>query len=99
MFTTKSKPASASTGKAAAPSIITLDMQVTGDIVTSAELHVSGSVKGDITAKKVTIAEGGSVTGSIEAVSAHVAGVVTGRLMAASVMLAATAHVAGDIIH
>lgn len=99
MFTTKSKPPSVSTGKAAAPSILTLDMQVTGDIVTSGELHVLGSVKGDITAKKVTVAEGGSVTGSIEAVSAHVAGVVAGRLTAASVMLVATAHVAGDITH
>ena len=99
MFTTKSKPASVPSGKAAAPSILSLDLQVTGDIVTSGELHVSGSVKGDITAKKVTIAEGGSVIGAIEAESAFVAGALTGRLMASSVMLAATARVVADITH
>ena len=84
MLTTKSKPASVPSGKAAAPSILSLDLEVTGDIVTSGELHVSGSVKGDITAKKVTIGEGGSVTGAIEAEWAFVAGALAGCLMASS---------------
>jgi cytoskeletal protein CcmA (bactofilin family) len=99
MFTTKSKPASVPSGKAAAPSILSLDLQVTGNIVTSGEVHVSGSVKGDITAKKVTIGEGGSVTGAIEAESALVAGALAGRLTAANVILAATARVVADITH
>ena len=99
MFSTKSKPASVPSGKAAAPSILSLDLQVTGDIVTSGELHVSGSVKGDITAKKITIGEGGSVTGAIEAESAFVAGALAGRLTASSVILAATARVAAEITH
>jgi cytoskeletal protein CcmA (bactofilin family) len=99
MFTTKSKPDSVPFSKAAAPSILSLDLQVTGDIVTSGELHVSGSVKGDITAKKVTIGEGGSVIGAIETESALVAGALTGRLTASSIMLAATARVVADITH
>jgi cytoskeletal protein CcmA (bactofilin family) len=99
MFTTKSKPTSVPSGKTGAPSILSLDLQVTGDIVTSGELHVSGSVKGDITAKKVTISEGGSVTGAVEAESAVVAGALTGRLMASSVILAATARVTAEITH
>ena len=90
MFTTKSKPKSVP-GKAGAPSILSLDLQVTGNIVTSGELHVSGSVKGDIIAQKVTIGEGASVTGAIEAESALVAGAVAGRLTATSVMLAIAA--------
>jgi cytoskeletal protein CcmA (bactofilin family) len=98
MFTTKSKPKSVP-GKAGAPSILSLDLQVTGNIVTSGELHVSGSVKGDIIAQKVTIGEGASVTGAIEAESALVAGAVAGRLTAASVMLVATARVTADITH
>jgi cytoskeletal protein CcmA (bactofilin family) len=99
MFTTKSKPISVSSGKTGAPSILSLDLQVTGDIVTSGELHVSGSVKGDITAKKVTISEGGSVTGAVEAECAIVAGALTGRLTASSIILAATARVAAEITH
>ena len=99
MFTTKAKPASVPSGKAAVPSILSLDLQVTGNIVTSGEVHVFGSVKGDINAKKVTISEGASVTGAIEAESALVLGAVTGRLTATSVMLAATAGVAANITH
>ena len=99
MFTTKSKPASVPSGKAAAPSILSVDLRLTGDVVTSGEVHVSGSVKGDIIAKKVTIGEGGSVIGAIEAESVHVAGALTGRLTAASVVLAATARVVADVTH
>ena len=94
---TTSAPALSS--KAAAPSILSHDLEVTGDIVTSGELHVAGSVKGDITAKKVTIDEGGSVTGAVEAESAFVAGAMSGRLTAATVVLARTARVEVDITH
>lgn len=99
MFTTKSKPTSVPSAKAGAPSILSVDLQVTGNIVTSGELHVSGTVKGDITAQKVTIGEGASVTGAIEAQSVLVAGAVTGRLTAASVTLVPTARVGADITH
>lgn len=99
MFTTKSKPGSEPSGKPAVPSILSLDLQVTGDIVTAGELHVSGSVKGDITAKKVTISEGGSVTGTVDAESAFVAGTLSGHLTASSVILAATARVTAEITH
>src|SRR5262249_45259023 len=85
--------------KTSAPSILSLDLEVTGDIVTSGELHVAGSVKGDITAKKVTIGEGGSVTGAIEAEAAFVAGAMSGRLTAATVVLARSAHVEAEITH
>ena len=87
------------TSNAGAPSILSLDLEVTGDIVTSGELHVAGSVKGDITAKKVTIGEGGSVTGAIEAEAAFVAGAMSGRLTASTVVLARSAHVEAEITH
>jgi len=99
MFTSKSKPAPVASGKAAAPSILSLDLQVIGNIATSGEVHVSGSVNGDIIAKKVTIDEGGSVTGAIEVESALVAGALAGRLTATSVVLAASARVVADITH
>ena len=102
---TSTKPNGASTspsapsGQVAAPSILSPDLQVTGDVVTSGELHIAGDVKGDVTAKKITIAEGGSVTGTIEAESAFVAGAVSGRLMVSTVILAGSARVEADITH
>ncbi len=95
----RSKAGPAPSGKAAAPSILSLDLEVTGDIVTTGEVHVSGTVKGDVMARKLTIGEGGSVTGTIEVETALVAGVLTGRLTASSVTLAPTARVVADITH
>ncbi len=95
----KSKTGPAPFGKAAAPSILSLDLEVTGDIVTSGEVHVSGTVKGDITAGNLTIGEGGSVTGAVEVETALVAGMLTGRLTATAVTLARTARVVADITH
>jgi len=94
-----STSAPAPSSKAAAPSILSLDLEVTGDIVTSGELHIAGSVKGDITAKKVIISEGASVTGAIEAESAFVAGAMSGRLTASTVVLARSARVEAEITH
>ena len=91
--------APASSSKATAPSILSHDLEVTGNIVTSGELHIDGCVKGDIAAKKVTIGEGGSVTGAIEAEAAFVAGAMSGRLTASTVVLAKTARTEVDITH
>ncbi|MGH6798951.1 MAG: bactofilin family protein, partial [Roseiarcus sp.] len=83
----------------AAPSLLSVDLEVIGDIVSGGEVHVSGTVKGDITAKKLTLSDSGAVTGAIAAESALVAGTLTGRLTATTVVLAKTARVAADITH
>lgn len=83
----------------AVPSILSSDLKVEGDIVSEGDLHISGSVKGDVVARKLTVGEGGSITGSVEADVAVIAGNVAGRLTATSVTLASTAHVVADITH
>jgi cytoskeletal protein CcmA (bactofilin family) len=94
----KAKSESARSDRAA-PSILGADLKVTGDIVSDGEVHVSGAVKGDITAKKITISQSGSVLGSVEAEIASIAGSLNGRLTAATVTLSHTARVAADITH
>ena len=84
---------------ASAPSILGLDLKVTGDISTAGEVHISGMVKGDVIAKQITIGETGTVIGSIEAETAMVAGTLTGRLSASKVVLASTSRVVADITH
>lgn len=96
---TRDKPSSGFGGREAAPSILSGDLKITGDVVGGGELVVAGSVQGDITAKKITIAEGGSVTGAVEAETAMVAGMLTGQLKAANVTLGSTARVVADITH
>ena len=86
-------------GREAAPSILSVDLKITGDVVCGSELVVAGQVNGDIVAKKITIAEGGSVTGAVETDMAMVAGTLTGQLKASAVTLASTAKVVADITH
>jgi cytoskeletal protein CcmA (bactofilin family) len=86
-------------GRSATPSILSADVKIEGDVVSEGELHISGSIKGDVVAKKLILAEGGSVTGTVEADVAVIAGNLSGRLTATSVTLAATAHVVADIVH
>jgi len=95
----REKPPSGFGSREAAPSILSGDLKITGDVVGGGELVVAGAVQGDITAKKITIAEGGSVTGAVEAEVAMVAGMLTGQLKAATVTLASTARVVADITH
>jgi cytoskeletal protein CcmA (bactofilin family) len=83
----------------AAPSILSSDLKIEGDIVSQGEVHISGAVKGDIVARKLTLGEGGSITGSIEAEVAIIAGNLAGRLTATSVILARSARVVADVTH
>jgi cytoskeletal protein CcmA (bactofilin family) len=86
-------------GRDSAPSILSGDLKITGDVVGGGELVIAGTVQGDIVAKKITVAEGGSVTGAVEADTVTVAGALTGQLRAATVTLASTARVVADITH
>lgn len=89
----------APTGRPAAPSILSSDLKIEGDIVSQGELHISGSVKGDVIAHKLTLGEGGSITGAVEAETAVIAGNLAGRLTATSVVFARTAQVIADVTH
>ena len=88
-----------SSNRMGAPSILSDDLKVEGDIVSEGELHISGAVKGDVTARKLTLGENGSITGTVEVEVAVIAGHLAGRLSATSVVLASSARVVVDITH
>jgi cytoskeletal protein CcmA (bactofilin family) len=85
--------------RSAAPSILSVDLKIEGDIVSEGEVHISGAVKGDVVARKLTLGEGGSITGAVEADVAMIAGSLAGRLTATTVLLARTARVVADVTH
>ncbi len=78
-------------------SVLSGDVKVEGNIVTEGDLHISGSIEGDVAARKLTVGESGSITGSAKAEVAVVAGRIAGRLTATSVTLASTARVVADV--
>jgi cytoskeletal protein CcmA (bactofilin family) len=82
-----------------APSILSDDLTIEGDVVSEGEVHINGIVKGDVNARKLTLGENGAITGTAEVDDAVIGGKLAGRLIAASVVLLDTARVVADITH
>jgi cytoskeletal protein CcmA (bactofilin family) len=81
------------------PSILSPGFKSEGDIVSDGEVHILGSHSGNLVVHKLTLGEGGSITGTIEAESALINGNLSGRLTAVSVALGPTASVTADIVY
>ena len=81
------------------PSIIGPDMSVRGDLQSDGDLHIEGTVQGDIRVKHLVVGKDAVVRGDVEAASVRVAGSVAGSLRAREVVLTATAKMQGDIYH
>jgi cytoskeletal protein CcmA (bactofilin family) len=82
-----------------APSILSQGFRVDGDIACDGEIHVAGTLIGNLVAAKVTLGEGGTVNGSIEAETAIINGVLQGRLVAVNVILGRSAQVRADVVY
>jgi cytoskeletal protein CcmA (bactofilin family) len=98
----KPTPASAhSTAPKAKPpaSVLSADLTITGNVKTSGDIQVEGTVEGDIRAHLLTVGEGALVKGEVMADDVIVNGHVIGRVRGLKVRLTATAKVEGDIIH
>ena len=81
------------------PSIISIDLKITGDLDSAGEIQVDGNVTGDIHAKVLLVGESAMINGEIFAETVRVHGNVNGQIKAKFVNLAKTAHVVGDIHH
>ncbi|MEO1918401.1 MAG: polymer-forming cytoskeletal protein [Paracoccaceae bacterium] len=92
-------PGPASSKPKPAPSILSSDLTIKGNITTSGDVQVEGTVEGDIRAHLLTVGEGSTVRGEVIADDVVVNGRVVGRLRGLKVRLTATARVEGDIIH
>jgi len=103
----KSAPAAPSQSefKASAPkpkppaSTLSADLHITGNIKTSGDIQVEGTVEGDIRAHLLTIGETATIKGEVTADDVVINGRIVGRVRGLKVRLTATARVEGDIIH
>jgi len=82
-----------------APSILSSDLTIKGNVTTTGDVQVEGTIEGDVRAHLLTVGEGATVKGEIIADDVVVNGRVVGRLRGLKVRLTATARVEGDIIH
>ena len=72
-------------------------MQLEGDLRSAGSLDVAGLINGNIFVADMTVAETGSVRGSIEAVNIEISGHVEGKISADVVIVGKSAVIKGDI--
>ncbi|MCV6824132.1 MULTISPECIES: bactofilin family protein [Halocynthiibacter] len=80
-------------------SVLSSDLAITGNLKTSGDIQIEGTVDGDIRAHLLTVGEGATVRGEVIADDVVVNGRVIGRVRGLKVRLTSTARVEGDIIH
>ncbi len=89
----------ASTTKSSAPSIISADLRLVGDLSSDGEIQIDGTIDGDIRAKVLLVGETAKIKGEVACDSVRVHGSINGQIKADAVYLAKTANVIGDVIH
>ena len=98
-------PAAAAESKSSAPkskppaSILSADLHVTGNMKTTGDIQVEGTVEGDIRAHLLTIGESATIKGEVTADDVVINGRIVGRVRGLKVRLTSSARVEGDIIH
>ena len=81
------------------PSLLSPDLHVTGNMKTTGDINVEGTVEGDIRAHLLTIRESATIKGEVTADDVVINGRIVGRVRGLKVRLTSTARVEGDIIH
>jgi cytoskeletal protein CcmA (bactofilin family) len=84
--------------KPSAPSI-GVEVTITGNIEAGQDLHIEGSVVGDVRCQTLYLGETGKISGNIHAARVRVAGTVEGGIEARDLAVEATARVTGDVTY
>jgi cytoskeletal protein CcmA (bactofilin family) len=86
-------------GRSGAPSIISADLTVNGTLTSAGDVQIDGCVEGDVHSAGLVIGEKALIRGEIVAEDVTVRGRVNGSIRARKVLLCASCHVEGNILH
>lgn len=75
------------------------DIKIKGDINATDDLHIDGSIDGDITCGTLVQGEQSVINGAIEADSARLAGTVDGSINAKTLVILRSAKITGDVFY
>ncbi|MEM1195015.1 MAG: polymer-forming cytoskeletal protein [Pseudomonadota bacterium] len=78
-------------------SVIGADVVVKGDVSASADLHIDGTIEGDIKCASVVQGESSEIVGGITAETARLSGKVSGTINARDLTILKSAQVDGDV--
>ena len=93
----KAAPVSKNSSSSGSFSVLGADVTISGNISASTELHIDGSVEGDIECASLVQGEGSQITGEINAESARLAGRVDGSIHARELVILRSASINGDV--
>ena len=89
---------SVNVSKTVPPSLLSSDLVVNGNLESSGDVQIDGSIDGDVKSGSLTISGTGVVRGTIEADEVTIAGTVTGQIRARHVVLLKGAKVIAVLI-
>ena len=78
-------------------SLIGETLQIEGDLRSSGSVDVAGLINGNVFVSEMTVAESGSIRGTIESSQIEVNGHIEGKIIADSVIIGKSAVIKGDI--
>lgn len=81
----------------ATPSILSTDLKVEGDIVSSGVLEVEGFVKGNIRSNSIIVRESGIIEGDVLAENLTIKGLFNGKIKAININITSKAKITGLI--
>lgn len=78
-------------------SVLGPDVVIKGDISASADLHIDGTVEGDIKCASLVQGEDSQISGSVMAETARLSGRVNGSITARDLVILKSARIEGDV--
>ena len=78
-------------------SVLGADVTITGNISATTELHIDGTVEGDIDCASLVQGDGSQITGEVTAETARLAGRVDGSIHARELVILRSATINGDV--
>jgi cytoskeletal protein CcmA (bactofilin family) len=99
MFRKTNKNDAENTSKKIAPSVISSDVNILGNIISEGLIDFNGNIDGNIHCRSLVIRQHARINGEIRADVVQVAGKVFGTIRARMVTLQNTAHVEGVVMH
>lgn len=81
------------------PSLLSSDLNIKGNVASSGDIQIEGTIEGDVRAHLLTVGESATIRGEVIADDVVVNGRVIGRVRGLKVRLTSSAKVEGDIVH